>query len=101
VDAKLDITDAPAEWKGLGHSFRVVVHIETWAAADVVRVPIAALFRRGADWNVFRVVDGKAVATVVTIGHRNGSVAEVSSGLRPGDTVILHPSDRISGGAAI
>jgi HlyD family secretion protein len=78
-----------------------MVHIATWTSSDALRVPIAALFRRGADWNVFRLVDGKAVATRVAIGHRNGSFAEVTQGLNPGDRVILHPSDRVSAGVAV
>jgi HlyD family secretion protein len=96
VDAKLDLIATADVWKGLGHSFRVMAHIETWSAADVTRVPIAALFRRGADWHVFRVLDGKAVMTKVTIGHRNSLVAEVLEGLAPGEVVVLHPSDRIN-----
>ena len=31
----------------------------------------------------------------VAIGHRNSRTAEIVSGLSVGDTVILHPSDRI------
>jgi HlyD family secretion protein len=32
---------------------------------------------------------------VSQIGHRNNEVAEVMSGLSPGDRVVLHPSDRV------
>jgi HlyD family secretion protein len=101
VDAKLDIVDQPEIWRSLGHSFRVMAHIETWHAPDVVRVPIAALFRRGQEWHVFRVVDGTAVLTEIAVAHRNAAAAEVVSGLSPGDVVILHPSDRVSDGMAV
>ncbi len=101
VDAVLELTDPPEAWKGLGHSFRVVVRVEIWSQPQAVTVPIAALFRRGVEWSVFRVVDGRALATSVTVGHRNGEVAEVISGLTPGDIVVLHPSDRVTDGVAV
>jgi HlyD family secretion protein len=101
VDAELDLTDPPSVWAGLGHSFSVMVHIQTWSSAEVVRVPLAALFRQGADWAVFRMVNGKAVATRVSIGHRTDTAAEVVAGLAPGAVVVLHPSDQVSDGAAV
>jgi len=101
VDATLDLIDPYETWQRLGHEFRVMVHIETWRSDDAVRVPIGALFRQGDDWHVFRLVDGKAALTPVVIGHRNTTVAELIDGLAPGDTVVLHPSDRISDGVAI
>jgi HlyD family secretion protein len=96
VDATLDLVDESHEWQGLGHEFRVMVNIAIWEGSDVLRVPLAALFRVGSDWTVYRVVDGRAVATPVDIGHRNTRNAEVLSGLSEGDAVILHPSDQIS-----
>ena len=50
---------------------------------------------------VFTLKNGRANATIVTIGHRNGRMAEVLSGLSAGDRVILHPSDRIKKGVAV
>jgi HlyD family secretion protein len=73
-----------------------MVNIAIWEGSDVLRVPLAALFRVGSDWTVYRVVDGRAVATPVDIDHRNTRNAEVLSGLSEGDAVILHPSDQIS-----
>jgi HlyD family secretion protein len=101
VDATLDITDPYDKWQGLGHQYRVMAHIRTWKGGDVVQVPVGALFRRGIDWNVFRVVDGKAVLTRILIGHRNTHSAEVASGLSAGDTVVLHPSDQVTDGVAV
>ncbi len=78
-----------------------MAHIRTWKGSDVVLVPVSALFRRGADWYVFRVVDGKATLTKLLIGHRNNRSAEVLSGLTKGDTVVLHPSDQVHDGVAV
>ena len=101
VDATLDLTDPYEKWKGLGHDFRVMVHIKTWESADAIRVPIGALFRQGADWHVFKVADGKAVLAKVTIDHRNNTTAQVTGGLAPGDVVVLHPSDKVSDGVRV
>ena len=101
VDATLDIADPYEKWEGLGHQYRVMAHIRTWRGGDVVQVPVGALFRRGADWQVFRVVGGKAVLTKVLLGHRNNRSAEVLSGLGEGDTVVLHPSDRVVDGVSV
>ena len=101
VDATLEITDPYDKWQGLGHDYRVTAHIRTWKGGDVVKVPVGALFRRGADWNVFRVVDGKAKLTRIVIGHRNTHFAEVQSGLVTGDTIILHPSDQVTDGISV
>jgi hypothetical protein len=54
------------------------------------------------------VFTAKALTKVYTSGevrvlalHRNAQVAEVLSGLSPGDRVVLHPSDRVTDGAAV
>ena len=101
VDATLDISDPYEKWQGLGHEYRVMAHIRTWKGGDVVKVPVGALFRRGADWSVFRVVDGKAKLTKVLLDHRNTHFAEVLSGLSEGDTVVLHPSDQVKDGVSV
>ena len=72
-----------------------------WNADDVLTVPVGSLFRRGNDWAVFSVKAGRARTTLVSIGHRNAQLAEVLSGLSPGDRVVLHPSDRVRDGAAV
>ncbi len=101
VDVRLNLTDPPADWARLGHDFRVMVHIVTWENADVIRLPIGALFRKGSEWSVYKVVDGRAQSTTVVIGHRNSSLAEVVSGIAAGDTVVLHPSDRVADGVNV
>ncbi len=95
VNVMLDLLDPRAAWEALGHDYRVFVRIRIWRGDDVVRVPLAALFRSGTQWSVFKVVDGRAVLTPVTIDHRNTTHAEVTEGLEAGDVVVLHPSDQV------
>ncbi|MCU9847281.1 HlyD family efflux transporter periplasmic adaptor subunit [Defluviimonas sp. WL0024] len=101
VDAIFDITSPPETRKGLGDGFAVYLRIVTWEGADVLQVPLSALFRREGQWAVFREMDGGARLTPVTIGRRNGTAAEVTEGLAPGDRVILHPSDAIAEGTPV
>ncbi len=101
VRVTIDFAEPPAAWSQLGHDFRVTVRVTTWKADSVLTVPVAALFRRGDEWAVFAVKGGRARATPVKIGHRNARVAEIVSGLAAGDTVVLHPSDRVRDGTSV
>ncbi|MFC3165774.1 efflux RND transporter periplasmic adaptor subunit [Ciceribacter thiooxidans] len=101
VRTTIDFVDPPEKWSSLGHDYRVIVHVAIWNAGDVLTVPVAALFRKGENWAVFAVRDGRARITVVEVGQRNGQVAEVQSGLAAGDRVVLHPSDRIMDGVTV
>ena len=96
VRVTIDFADPPEAWSRLGHDYRVIVHVAIWSADDALTVPVSALFRKGDDWAVFAVEDGRARTTPVKIGHRNNRVAEVLAGLAAGTGVVLHPSDRIS-----
>jgi HlyD family secretion protein len=79
----------------------VIVHVTIWNAQNVLSVPVGALFRKGEDWAVFSIKDGRARTTVVKIGQRNNRTAEVMSGLSEGDRVVLHPSDRVKDGIPV
>ncbi|MCA1409330.1 secretion protein HlyD, partial [Ensifer sp. IC3342] len=80
---------------------RVIVHVAIYESKDSLAIPVSALFRRGGDWAVFAVKDGRARATVVGTGQRNSKLVEVLSGLSLGDRVVLHPSDRVAEGTAV
>ncbi|MFZ1103836.1 MAG: HlyD family efflux transporter periplasmic adaptor subunit [Hyphomicrobiaceae bacterium] len=101
VRTTIDFAEPSDAWSRLGHDYRVIVHVLTWSADDVLTVPVGALFRAGSDWAVYAVKDGRARTTVVRIGHRNAQTAEVLSGLAAGDRVVLHPSDRVRDGSAV
>jgi HlyD family secretion protein len=101
VNVIVDLEDPDEAWKALGDGYRVEVRIVIWEGRDVVKVPTTSLFRRGEQWSVFAVEEGRARLRPVTIGRRNGLEAEVVSGLAPGARVIVHPSDRVEDGARI
>ncbi|PID37467.1 MAG: RND transporter [Rhodobacterales bacterium] len=95
VRVLLDFDEA-GDLPPLGHGFRVYLRVVEWAGADVLRLPISALFREEGDWAVFVDAGGKAAVRRVEIGQRNADFAEVLSGLEPGEVVIAHPSDRVA-----
>jgi len=101
VNATIDIVAARSDWVRLGHDFRIFVEIVVWKSENALRVPLAALFRQGDSWAVFIAEGETAALREVTLGRRNDAHAEVLDGLQQGDTVILHPSDRIANGVDI
>lgn len=101
VRVTIDFASPPEAWSPLGHDYRVVVHVTTWSSPDAVSVPVSALFRKGEEWAVFAVQDGRARTVPIRIGHRNNRLAEVLSGLSAGDKVVVHPSDRIADGSRV
>ena len=101
VRTTIDFVDPPDGWARLGHDYRVIVHITVWNADRALAAPVSALFRKGDDWAVFRVKNGRAHTTIVKIGRRNSQMAEVLSGVSAGDQVVLHPSDRVRNGVAV
>ncbi|MDB5388522.1 MAG: yknX 2 [Planctomycetaceae bacterium] len=97
----VDLIDPFENRETLGDGYRIEAQIILWEGRDVLKVPTSALFRKGPDWAVFRVINGKAQLHLVEIGHRNGLEAEVLKGLNENDTVVIHPSDMIKEGAEI
>lgn len=87
----------------LGDGYRVEARIVVWREEDVLKIPSGALFRdpKTREWSVYRVENGKAVITEISIGKDNGLEAQILDGLSEGDTVILHPGDRIEDGASV
>lgn len=101
VNVIIDFTGPSSEWSRLGHGYRVEAAVITSRDEDVVQVPVAALFRDGEDWAVFRVVEGTAVQTPVQVGRDNGRHAELLSGIEAGATVVLYPGERVADGVAV
>jgi HlyD family secretion protein len=101
VNVIIDFTGDAAARAGLAHGYRVDAKIVIWKGTDVLTVPLGALFRDRSEWAVFTVADGEAHLTRVKIGHIGAFDAEVLDGLKAGDTVILHPSDRVEDGVSV
>ena len=101
VNVLLDFTDPPAKWASIKDGFRVTTHIVIWQKPNVLRLPASAMFRQGHGWAAFSVRNGKAVLTKVEVGKSNDEYAELLGGLKAGDKVIVHPSDRIRDGTSV
>jgi HlyD family secretion protein len=101
VNVLLDPAGTAEAWAALADGFRVVVHIVVWSHPDAIRVPVSALFRQGDGWATFVLRNRRAVRPANSAGHASDEVAEVLAGLRPGDRVIVHPSDRVRDGVRV
>lgn len=101
VEVRLDPDGGAADWLRLGHGFRVILRIRLWEGRGVPAVPVAALFRDGAEWAVFVAQDGRAALRRITLGERNADFAEITGGLTVGEAVILHPGDTVAEGARL
>jgi HlyD family secretion protein len=91
----------PAQWQRLGDGYRVEASFILWEANDVLQIPASALFRDGNGWAVFAVEHGKAFKRGVAIGQRSGLAAQIVSGLKTGEQVIVHPDDRVRDGISV
>ncbi len=101
VKVRVDFIDSLPPGTKMGDRFRVEARIVTWHGDNVLQIPTGALFRRGGDWMTFLFDGGTARQTKVEIAHNNGVAAEVRSGVKDGQRVILHPPDAVSDGAAV
>jgi HlyD family secretion protein len=95
------VGDLAAFPPGLGDRFRVEVRIVIWQCESVIRAPASAVFRRGEGWAAYVVQDGRARLREIQIGHRTPFEVEVLRGLKPGESLILDPSDRIGEGTRV
>ncbi|MEM6792588.1 MAG: efflux RND transporter periplasmic adaptor subunit [Acidobacteriota bacterium] len=101
VNILIDVEDPKERWQNLGDGFRVEVRVITWQQENVLLVPTSALYRIDEGWGVFVVEEGRAAARSVTLGQRSGLEAQILEGLTEGETVIVHPSDKIVDGVGV
>lgn len=100
VNVVLDFTEPLDRVQTIGDGFRVEAHIVVFRAADVIKVPVGALFREGEGWAVFVVEDGRAAKQSVNVARRNATEAMVD-GPKPGEHVVVYPSDALAAGARV
>lgn len=101
VNVIIDLTAPRETWMSLGDGYRVEAHITIWEQADALTVPVSSVFRHDDGWAVYRVDGGVTQLVPVELGERNGRVAQITSGLEAGQTVVIHPSDRIRDGVQV
>ena len=101
VNVVMDITDPPEVRAGLGDGFRVETRVVVWESEDELKTPTGSLFRRGNDWAVFVVENGRAALRPIEVGERNPREAQVLSGLAPGQQVVVYPSDSLNDGSPV
>ncbi len=95
------IIDCPECASCLRPGTSVDVRIITEASEDALAVPDHAAIRVEGAWSVFRVVDGEAVLTPITVGLRNDVWVEVKEGLSESDIIVAEPKNALSDGAAV
>ncbi|MFL5408654.1 MAG: efflux RND transporter periplasmic adaptor subunit [Myxococcales bacterium] len=83
----------------LGDGYRVEVAITVFSGADVLQVPASAVFRSGSSWSLFVAEGSRVRLRVVELGQRNEAAVQVLAGVRAGERVLLHPSDRVREGS--
>jgi HlyD family secretion protein len=101
VNVVLDFAEPLDRIQTIGDAFRVDAAIVTNRVQDAVKVPVGALFRDGEGWAVFVADGGRAVKRAVKAPLRNGAEALVEEGLKPGERVVVYPSDALRDGSRI
>ncbi|MGH9161905.1 MAG: efflux RND transporter periplasmic adaptor subunit [Vicinamibacteraceae bacterium] len=98
VNVIIDFEDPDVASRALGDGYRVEVRVVIWREEKVLKVPTGTLFRRGDQWALFVVEDGRARLRTITIGQRNGAEAQVLDGLREREQIVLYPPDTLADG---
>ncbi len=98
VNVIAEIINPPAT---LGDGYRVDTKIVIWEEENVLVIPVSAKFACEEAWCTFVVEGNKAIKRKIAIKKRNNFEAVVESGLQPGETVILYPSEEIQDGNSV
>ena len=78
---------------------RVAVTLEN--RPNAILVPEQAIWPQGQDSYVFRVVEGKAALTKISIGNRQPGQVEIIRGLNPNDIVVTEGQMKLRDGAPV
>jgi membrane fusion protein (multidrug efflux system) len=68
---------------------------------QVVMVPESAIVPRGGETLVYRLENGKAIETMVTVGRRRNGQVEILEGLKPNMQVVTAGQARLKNGSAV
>jgi HlyD family secretion protein len=103
VRVLIDLAGDAAAWRALGDGYRVGVRIVTQSVEGAVQVPVGAVFpvEDGEAMAVYRLDDGRARLQPVEVAARNGTQAWVTTGLQPGQAVVVYPSSAVRDGQRV
>ncbi len=90
VNVIIDLISPAQQWQALGDGYRVETGIIIFNTLDTLKVPVSALFRKDGQWEVFVISAGRARLRKVEISRQNASEAMVTSGLQPGEQVVVY-----------
>jgi HlyD family secretion protein len=97
----LQFTAPPAAWAGLAPGYRVWGRVYLRQLPSAILAPLGALVRDSGDWAVYRIEQQRAHLQPVRVGVLTDRDAEVLSGLNPGDSIIVYPSDLVHEGLRV
>jgi HlyD family secretion protein len=98
----IDLTSPAAAWQALGDGYRVGVRIVTQQVADVLRVPVSAVFPRPEGGHAVFVVDaGQARQQAVDLAARNAQHAWLRDGPAVGTAVVIYPPAALTDGQRV
>ena len=101
VNVILDFAEPLDRIQTLGDGFRVEAHILVYTEKDAVKVPIGAVFRDGAGAALFVLERERARKRAVKVVRRNNAEAMIADGVKPGERVVVYPSDALSDGSRV
>lgn len=91
----------PNEQRVLRPGLFARITIKGMTEQEVVIVPESAVVPRGGDMFVYRIEDGKAIESKVSLGARRDGRVEIVEGLSDGATVVIAGQQRLRDGAAV
>lgn len=99
--AQVQVIVTPAAHFPVPLGYQVNCKITSSTAKKVPTVPYAALVQQGTSYVVFQVVHGHVQMTSVQLGITDDSDVQVTSGLQPGDKVVVNPPTSLASGQAV
>jgi len=97
----LQFTAPPTAWAGLAPAYRVWARVYLRQLPSVMLAPLGALVRDSGNWAVYRIEQQRAQLQPVQVGVLTDRDAEILSGLKPSDVVIVYPSDLVHDGLRV
>ncbi len=92
-----DGSPAPTPRPGMS----AVARLKVREAVDVIAVPASAVFRDELGDAVWTVEGGVVERRAVTLGAQGTDTIEITSGVDPGETVVVHGADQVRAGQTL